>query len=88
MTSLVVQRGVKQVVGQARLVLFYAIATVFQLYHSHHFMYQIRRRKPEPTLLQTQGLFNVPQHIGMVREKLAFDDAVSYTQWGNGLQHR
>ena len=45
------------------------------------------RRKPEPTLLLTQGIFNVSHDIGMVREELADDDAVSYTQWENGLQH-
>ena len=50
-------------------------------------MYEMRRRKPEPTLLLTQGIFNLPHHIGMVREELAFDDGVSYTQRGNGLQH-
>ena len=43
-------------------------------------MYEIRRRKPEPTLLPTQGIFNLPHHVGMVWEELAPDDAVSYTQ--------
>ena len=38
--------------------LFYAIATVFQLYHGGDIMYEMRRRKPEPTLLST--------HIDMV----------------------
>ena len=33
----------------------------------------------EPTLLSTQGIFNLSHHIGMVWEELAFDDAVSYT---------
>ena len=52
-------------------------------------MYEMRRRKREPTLLSTQGFFNLPHHMGMAREELAFDDAVSYyTQQGNGLQHR
>ena len=50
-------------------------------------MYEMRRRKPEPTLLPTQGIFDHPHHISMVGEELTFDDAVSYTQWGNGLQH-
>ena len=38
-------------------------------------MYVMRRRKPEPTLLPTQWIFNLPHHIGMVWEELAFDDA-------------
>ena len=52
-------------------------------------MYEMKRRKPEPTLLPTQGIFNLAHHIGMVpiREELAFADAVNYRQWGNGLQH-
>ena len=45
------------------------------------------RRKSEPTLLPTQGIFNLLHHVGMVWEELAFDDAVSYAQQGNGLQH-
>ena len=50
-------------------------------------MYEMRTRKPEPTLLLTRGIFTLPHHIGMVREKLAFD-AIGYnTQRGNGLQH-
>ena len=47
------------------LLLFYTIATVFQLYHSGDMMYEMRRRKPEPTLLVTQWIFNLPHHIGM-----------------------
>ena len=43
------------------LVLFYAIATAFQ--YSSDMMHKMGRRKPEPTLLQTQG---IPHHIGMV----------------------
>ena len=39
-------------------------------------MYEMRRRKPEPTLLPTQGTFNLPHHIGMVCEELVFGDAV------------
>ena len=69
------------------LFLFYAIATVFQFYHGSYMMYEMRRRKPESTLLPTQGIFNHPNHIGMVWEELAVDDAVSYTLWGNGLKH-
>ena len=56
------------------LLLFYAIATVSVLYHG-----DMRWRKTEPTLLPTQGIVNLPHHIGMVLEELAFDDAVSYT---------
>ena len=50
-------------------------------------MYKLRRRKPEPILLLTQGIFNLPYNIGMVSEELAFDDVVSHTQQVNGLQH-
>ena len=42
-------------------------------------MYEMRRRKRDPTLLQTQVIFNLPHHIGMAREELAFDGATSYT---------
>ena len=42
-------------------------------------MYEMRRRKPD--LLPTQGTFNLPHYIGMIWEELAFDDAVSYTQY-------
>ena len=48
-----------------------------QLYHGSDLMYEMRRRKPEPIILQ-----------GMVWEELAFDGTVSYTQQGNGLPHR
>ena len=57
-----------------------------QLYHGGDMMYEMRCRKPEPTPLPAQRFFNLPHHIGMVWAELAFDDAVSYTQWGNGLQ--
>ena len=33
------------------LVLFYTIATVFQLHKDSPMMYEMRRRKPEPTFL-------------------------------------
>ena len=46
-------------------------------------MYEMRNRKPEPTLLLTQGMFSLTHSIGMVWEELAVDDAVSYTQRGN-----
>ena len=48
------------------LLLFYAIATVFQLYHGGDMMYEMRRRKPELTRLQTQVIFNHLNHTGMV----------------------
>ena len=69
------------------LLLFYAIAILFQLYHGGDMMYEMRRRMPEPTFLLTQRIFNLLHHIVMVSEELAFDDAVSYTQQGNRLQH-
>ena len=50
-------------------------------------MYEMITRKPDLTLLSTQGIYILPHHIGMVGEELAFDDPVSYTSWGNGLQH-
>ena len=49
-------------------------------------MYDMRRRKAEPTLLPTHGICNLPHHIGIVGEELAFDDTVSYQQQGNILQ--
>ena len=67
--------------------LFYAIATVFQSYHGGDMMYEMRRRKTEHTRLPILGICNLPHHISMVREELAFDDVVSYMQWENGLQH-
>jgi hypothetical protein len=39
-------------------------------------------RKPELTLLSTQGTFRLPHHIYMVWEKLAFDNAVHLHSWG------
>ena len=62
------------------LFVFYAIPTVFQLYHSDDMMYKIRRRKPEPTLLLTQGFFNLPHNVGTVSDELDFDNALIYTQ--------
>ena len=59
--------------------LFYVIATVFQLLLDGDMIYEMRRWKREPTLLLTQGIFNLPHNIGMVWEELAFDNAVSYT---------
>ena len=46
--------------------------------HGDDMMYDMRRRKPDPTLLPTEGIFNLPHHIDMVCEEQAFDDAVSY----------
>ena len=40
-----------------------AIAKLFQLYHGDDMMYDIRRRPPDPTVLLTQGMFNLPHHI-------------------------
>ena len=51
--------------GTSPVCLFYTIATVFQLYHGGDMMYEMRRRKSEPTLLPTQVIFNLPHHIGM-----------------------
>ena len=43
-----------------------ALATLFQLYHGGDMMYEMGRRKPKLTLLPTQGIFNLPHHIGTV----------------------
>ena len=40
------------------LLLFYA--TVFQLDHGSDMMYEIKRRKPEPTFDRLKGSFNPP----------------------------
>ena len=68
------------------LLLFYAIATVFQLYLGIDVMYKMSRRNPKPPLLLTRGIFNLPHHTYMVLEEMAFHDTVSYSQRGNGLQ--
>ena len=48
--------------------------------------WQLVERKPEPPLLPTQVIFNIPHNTDMVGEQLAFDDAVSYTQqWKSKL---
>ena len=60
------------------LLLFYTIATVFQLYHGGNIMYEMRRRNPEPT----QGIINNPTPYRHGMRGLAFDDAVSYAQHG------
>ena len=46
--------------------LLYTIATVLQLYHGGDMMDQMTSRKPKPTILPTQGIFNLPYHVGMV----------------------
>ena len=46
------------------LLLFYPIATVFQLYLAGDMMYEMKvGRKPEPTLSLTQGIFNLPHSL-------------------------
>ena len=67
--------------------LFYVRARIFHLHHGSDMMYDMRRRKPEHTLLPTRRIFNLQQDIGMVQEELTFDDDVSHTDWENGLQH-
>ena len=48
--------------------------------------WQLVDRKSEPTVLLTRGIFNLPHHIDVVWEQLAFDDAFSYTQrWKSKL---
>ena len=49
------------------LLLFYAIETVFCLYHGGDIMCKMRKRKPERTHLLTLGIIIVPYYIGMVR---------------------
>ena len=51
-------------------------------------MYEMWKGESKPTLAPIQGVFNLPQHIVMVWEQLAFDDDLSYTQQENGLQPR
>ena len=61
--------------------LFYTIATVFQLYLGNEMIYEMRKEKgPSLHFLPTHGIFNLPHHIGMQCDELDFDDAVSYTQ--------
>ena len=66
------------------IVCFCFTPSVFQLHDGGDMMYELRRRKPKPTLLLTQGFFYLAHHI--VREELAFDGAITYTQGGNGLE--
>ena len=48
-------------------------------------LYEMRRRKANPTLLPTQVIFSLRHPTCMVWKELAFDDAVSYAQRGNGF---
>ena len=41
-------------------------------------MYKVRRRKPEPTLLASQWIFDLPHQIGMVWDEVDFDDTKLY----------
>ena len=49
------------------LVMFHAIAIIVQLHLGGDMMYDMKRRKPETTLLPTEGVFNLRHHIGMVK---------------------
>ena len=51
--------------GTSAACLVYAITAVLQLHHGGDMMREIRRRKPEPTLLPTRRIFNLPHHTGM-----------------------
>ena len=51
--------------GTRLVCLVYPIATVVQLYHGD-MMYEMRRKKPEPTSPAAQGIFNLQHHIGVV----------------------
>ena len=59
-------------------IFIYAIATLFQLYFGSDMMYEMRRKKPESTLLPTDGIFNLPHHIGMVTVKIFITVAVHF----------
>ena len=43
--------------------------------------WQLVDRKPEPTLLLTQGISNLTHHIDVAWEQLAFDDVVYTTMY-------
>ena len=64
--SLIGISNLRQSLQSVCLLLLSAITTLFQLYHDSNMMYEIRRRKPEPTILLTQWIFNLPHHIGIV----------------------
>ena len=71
--------------------LYLGCLLVMILHHSNSIsvisrrLYDVWDEEPEPTLLPTQAIFNLPHHIGMVEDELAFDDYASYAQWGDGL---
>ena len=67
--------------------LFYTTTTVFHLYQGGDMMHEMRKQKPAPTPLLTQGIFKLLHDMAMVWEELAFDDAVSYTHRGTGLYY-
>ena len=47
-------------------VLFYPIAILLQLHPDSDIIYEMRGRQHKPTLLPTQGIFNLRHHIVMV----------------------
>ena len=67
------------------LLLFYAIAIVYFSYIMA-VLWDVWEEKEKAWTYSstTQGIFDLRNHIGMVWEELAFGDAVSYTQRGNG----
>ena len=48
--------------GMPGLFDFYAIATLF---HVSDMMYEMRTGKLKPTLVQSQGIFNLPHYVGI-----------------------
>ena len=70
--------------GPNLVCLFYAITTVFQWYRGGDMMRwdEMRRRNPKPTLLPTEGVFNLLHYVG----RLERNDTVSYTRrWKSKL---
>ena len=72
------------------------IATLFQLYHGSDMMYEITRTMHELTLLPTQWicaaihfptLYNLQRHQRPVPFIPCLYGVISYTEWGNELQH-
>ena len=66
---------------------FHVIARICQLCLCSDMIHEMKKGTYEPTPLLSHGSFNLPHHILVVREELAFGDAVNYTRQGNGLQH-
>ena len=60
----------------APVYLIYTTTTLFQLYHGGDMMQEMRRRKPEPSLLPNKRNFN-PHHR---RTGTRCNDAVNYAQ--------